>query len=81
MKAGADEWVARLLADELILISGFHRTFGLDQDFQPELLGDRSQIDLLIEGLEDQNELRVGGLDRVRELDLRTERGNGLLES
>ena len=81
MKARADEWVAWILADELVLIGRFHRAFGLDKDLRSELLGDCGQVDLLVEGFEDQDELRIGGLDRFRELDLSPERGHGLLES
>jgi len=81
VKARADVGVAWFLADDLVLIGRFHRAFGLDQDLQSELLGDCGQVDLLVEGLEDQDELRIGGLDRFRELDLSTESGDGLLES
>lgn len=63
MKAGRDEWAARPAGGQHEFVAWLDRAFGLGQHLQAEVGGYSGEIDLLIERLKHQDELRISSLN------------------
>src|SRR6185312_2255444 len=81
MEAGCNQRVSRGLRFQNIFFRWFDCPFRFDENLKTEIVSDLDEVYLLVKRFEHEDQLRVGGVDRLGKLDLSLKRLHGLIET